>query len=36
MTTTVGEMLAKKKYSERDNQKIIFLLLYLELPKPFC
>jgi hypothetical protein len=36
MTTTIGEMLAKKKYSERGNQKILLLLLYLELPKPFC
>jgi hypothetical protein len=35
MTTTIGEMLAKKKYFERDNKKTFFYL-YFELPKPFC
>jgi hypothetical protein len=34
MTISIGEMLAKKKGFERDNQKILPLLLYIELPKP--
>jgi hypothetical protein len=34
MTISIGEMLAKKKGFERDNQRILPLLLYLELPKP--
>jgi hypothetical protein len=34
MTISIGEKLAKKKGSKQDNQKILPLRLYLELPKP--
>jgi len=33
MTISIQGMLAKKKGFQRDNQKILPLLLYLELPK---